>query len=150
SDGKPGLLVRSKQAGFDGLRLRVRVDAPQLPAPAAAAAPAEKKGKGKDGEAAAEAAAPADGAGGGTFNITIEREKTSGGRAVQEALTDVSLADVERENGTKTVGVAFKDNRGPKFVDIVVPDGNNVPAAKLTPREQQQALNIENRLIAAP
>src|SRR5262249_32843119 len=67
-----------------------------------------------------------------------------------EALTDVSLADVERENGTKVVGVAFKDNRGPKFVDIVVPDGNTVPAAKLTPREQQQALNIENRLIAAP
>src|SRR5712692_8538662 len=67
SDGKPGLLVRAKQAGFDGLRLRVRVDAPQLAAPAA---PAEKKAKAKDGEAAeAPAAAAADGGSAGTFNI---------------------------------------------------------------------------------
>jgi len=80
AEGKPGLVVRAKTAGFDGLRLRVRVDAPQLAAPAAT----EKKGKAKDAEGADAAAASADGAGpAGAFNITIERERPSGGWAVQ-------------------------------------------------------------------
>ena len=30
-DGKPHLLIRSKQAGFSGMWLRVKVDAPELP-----------------------------------------------------------------------------------------------------------------------
>ncbi len=143
ADGKPGLLVRARHAGFDGLRLRVRVDAPQI------AAPAEKpKGKAKEGEA--EAAAPAAEGGGGGFTITVEREKTAGGWAVQETLSDVTLAEVEHEGGAKSIGVAYKDNRGPQFIDLVVPEGNNLPVAKLTPREQQQSLNIENRLLSAP
>ncbi len=147
ADGKPGLVVRAKNAGFDGLRLRVRVDAPQLAAPAA-----EKKGKAKDAAEGAEpAAAAADGASpAGSFNITIERERPSGGWAVQETLNDITVAEFERENGTKVPGVAFKDNHGPKFVDIVVPEGNSLPVAKLAPREQQQSLNIENRLLSAP
>jgi uncharacterized protein len=69
---------------------------------------------------------------------------------VQEQLNDVTVAEFERENGAKAIGVAFKDNHGPKFVDIVVPEGNALPVAKLAPREQQQALNIENRLLSAP
>jgi phage tail sheath protein FI len=147
SEGKPGLVVRAKTAGFDGLRLRVRVDAPaQLAAPAA-----EKKGKGKDAEGAEPAApAAADGAPAGSFNITIERERASGGWAVQETLNDITVAEFERENGTKVPGVAFKDNRGPKFVDIMIPESNSLPVAKLAPREQQQSLNIENRLLSAP
>src|SRR5713226_2157929 len=105
SEGKPGLIVRAKTAGFDGLRLRVRVDAPQLAAPAAAA---EKKGKGKDAEGGEAAAAP-DGAGpAGGFNVTVERERTGGGWAVQETLNDVSLAEVERESGAKAIGLAYK------------------------------------------
>ena len=52
SDGKAGLVARAKQAGFDGLRLRVKVEAPQLAAPAAP----ERKGKAKDGETPAEGA----------------------------------------------------------------------------------------------
>ncbi len=46
ADGKPHLVVRAKQAGFDGLRLRVKVDVPELPAPKAKGA-----AKGKEGEA---------------------------------------------------------------------------------------------------
>src|SRR5579859_52099 len=148
SEGKPGLLVRAKSAGFDGLRLRVRVDTPQqLAAPAA---PADKKGKAKDAEGA-EAPAAADGAGSGTpFNLTVERERTGGGWAMQESLTDVTLTEIERDNGSKAIALAYKDNRGPKFVDIMLPEGNTLPLAKLSPREQQQALNIENRLLSAP
>lgn len=148
SEGKTGLVVRAKQAGFDGLRLRVRIDAPQLAAPV----PAEKgKAKAKDaaeGEAPAPAAA-ADGAN-PPFTVTVEREKTTGGWAVQETLSDVSLTEVETENGAKHIGVAYKENRRPQFIDLVVPEGNQLPLGKLWPREQQQSLNIENRLLAAP
>lgn len=44
SDGKPQLMVRAKQAGFDGLRLRVKIDAPEAPA-TALPAPATKKSR---------------------------------------------------------------------------------------------------------
>ena len=104
SEGKAGLLVRAKAAGFDGLRLRVRVDAPQLAAPAAE----KPKGKGKEAEGEAPAA-PAEGAAAnGAFTVTVEREKTTGGWAVQETLSDVTLAEVETENGAKHIGVAYK------------------------------------------
>ena len=139
-DGKAGLLARAKQAGFDGLRLRVKIQAPQ-----AAPAP-EKKGKGKEGEAEAPAA---EGGAGNTFNVVVERERPSGGWAVQETVKDVSLAEVEREDGTKTVAVAYKENKAPQFIDLSVPD-TSLPLAKLMPREQQQALNIDTRLLAAP
>ena len=146
ADGKAGLIVRTKSAGFDGLRLRVRIDTPQgqIAAPAAA----EKKPKGKDGEAA-EAAPAAEASPNGAFNVVVEREKASGGWAVQEELKDVTLAEVETPAGKK-VGVVYKDNRGPQFIELAVPDGNNLAPAKLAPREQQQSLNIENRLLAAP
>ena len=144
-EGKPGLLVRARQAGFDGLRLRVRVDAPQLAAPAAP----EKKGKTKEAEGEAPAAAAADGAN-PPFTVTVERERPTGGWTVQETLSDVSLTEVETESGAKTIGVAYKENRRPQFIDLVVPEGNAQPLAKLWPREQQQSLNIENRLLSAP
>jgi uncharacterized protein len=142
-DGKPGIVVRAKTAGFEGLRLRVRVDTPQLAAPAAD----KKVAKGKDAGEGGEAPAAADGAG-QSFNLTVEREKLSGGWAVQEVLREVNLAEAEQEDGSKTVGLAFKDNKRPQFVDMFVPEGQ--PLAKLWPREQQQSLNIENRLLAAP
>jgi hypothetical protein len=68
-DGKPHLVVRAKQAGFDGLRLRVKVDVPELPA---AKAP---KGKGKEGE---EAPPAADAQAGELppFTLTVERQGT--------------------------------------------------------------------------
>ncbi|HUS16579.1 MAG TPA: phage tail sheath subtilisin-like domain-containing protein [Chloroflexia bacterium] len=144
-EGKTGLLVRAKQAGFDGLRLRVRVDAPQI----AAAAP-EKKGKAKEAAEGEAPAAPVSDGAAAPFTVTVEREKTTGGWAVQETLSDVTLTEVETENGAKHIGVAYKENRRPQFIDLVVPDGNALPLAKLTPREQQQSLNIENRLLSAP
>ena len=59
SAGTPQLVVRAKQAGFEGLKLRVRVDA------AAPAAP-EKKGKAAKDAAAAEGEAPAPASDGGS------------------------------------------------------------------------------------
>jgi phage tail sheath protein FI len=147
SEGKAGLIARAKQAGFDGLRLRVRVEAP--PASVAAPAAPEKKGKAKDGEAPADGAPAAEGGAPNTFNVIVERERTSGGWMVQETLRDVSLAEMEREDGSKSIGVAYKENKAPQFIDLAVPEGGQ-PLAKLMPREQQQALSIDTRLLAAP
>jgi uncharacterized protein len=143
SDGKAGLIARAKQAGFDGLRLRVKIEAPQAPA----AAP-EKKSKSKDGEAPAEAA-PAESAAPNTFNVVVERERASGGWSVQETVKEVGLAELEREDGSKSIGLAYKDNKAPQFIELAVPEAA-LPLAKLMPREQQQALNIDTRLLSAP
>jgi phage tail sheath protein FI len=140
-DGKPQLLVRAKQAGFDGLRLRVRVESPNAPAAAAPARSAKpKEGEEAPAPAAADGAAP-------TFNVVVEREKTSGGWQSKEVLRDVSLTEVEQEDGSKVAAVAYKDNRAPELIDIVVPDPT-APLAKLMPREQQQSLGIENKLLS--
>jgi phage tail sheath protein FI len=139
-EGKPALIARAKSAGFDGLRLRVKVEAPPAADGGAAAAP--KKGK-TDGDAAA---APA--AGPAPFTVTVERERTTGGWTAQEVVRDVTLAEVTKEDGSKAVGVAYKDNKAPTLIDLVIPDVS-APLASLWPREQQQALSIESKLLSA-
>ncbi len=139
-DGQALLVVKAKQAGFDAMRLRVKVEAPVLPAPSAA----DKKAAKKEGEEPG--AAPAIGS---TFNLTVEKEKLGGGWLVQEVLKDIALAEVEKEDGTKAVGVAFKDNKAPQLVEILVADAA-APLVKVMPREQQQSLTIESKLLAAP
>lgn len=140
-EGKPALVARAKSAGFDGLRLRVKVEAP---AAAEGGAAAGKKGKTGEGEAAAAAPTP----GGAPFTLTVEREKTTGGWVAQEVVRDVTLNEVAREDGAKSVGVTYKDNRAPTLIDLVVPDGA-APLASLWPREQQQTLTIESKLLSA-
>jgi hypothetical protein len=137
AEGKPQLIVRAKQAGFDGLRLRVRVEGAATPAASAEA----KKEKGDKEDAAAAATANHN------FTIVVEREKLTGGWNAQETLKDVSLAETD-EGGTKRVNVAFKDNKASKLIDIVVPEG--APLAKLWPRDQQQSLNIEAKQLTPP
>jgi phage tail sheath protein FI len=137
SDGKPYLTVQAKQAGFDGLRLRVKVDAPEPPKAARAA----KEGEGGDGAApTATKVTPSP------FTITVEKQGPSGGWQVQEVLPDVTLNEVE-VNGHKEIRVAYRNNRASKLVDILVPDGD-ATLDKVMPRSQEQTLNIQKRLIA--
>ena len=135
TEGKPQLIVRAKQAGFDGLRLRVRVESAATPVAEG------KKEKGDKEDAAAAATA------GHNFTVVVEREKLTGGWNAQETLKDVSLTETD-EGGAKHVSVAFKDNKASKLIDIVVPEG--APLAKLWPRDQQQSLNIEARQLTPP
>jgi len=138
AEGQMQLLAKAKQAGFEGMRLRVKVDAPALAAPAA-----DRKGAKKEGE---EAAAPTAGA---PFTVTVEKERLGGGWSVQEVIKDIGLAELEKEDGTKAVGVAYKENRAPQFIDLLVSDPS-APLAKVWPREQQQSLSIESKMLAAP
>lgn len=142
SAGTPQLVVRAKQAGFEGLKLRVRVDA------AAPAAP-EKKSKAAKEAAATEGEAPAPASdGSGAFTLTVEKEKASGGWSVLEA-RDANLTEVALDDGGKKVAVAFKDNKAPQFVDVLIADAN-ASIATLAPRTQQQALSMETQALAAP
>jgi phage tail sheath protein FI len=135
ADGKPHLIARSKQAGFDGLRLRVKVDTPEPPA-------AKGKGKAKEGEdeeGAAESGGPQP------FTVTVERQGISGAWQVKEVLPEVTLQEI-KEDGGKRVEVAYKNNRAPEWIDLVVPDVS-APLAKAWPVSQEQTLNLEQKQL---
>ncbi len=143
SAGKPQLVVRAKQAGFEGLRLRVKVaDVPELAAPKAKAA------KGKEEEApAAEGEAQAE-SGAASFTLIVEREKVTGGWKLMEEVKDVTLHEV-KDDGKTEVRVAYKDNKIPSLIQILVPEAG-VPLVQLWPRAQEQTLTIESKQLPAP
>jgi phage tail sheath protein FI len=149
TDGKPYLTVQAKQAGFDGLKLRVRVDAPEPPKSSGSSKAAAKDAETKEGEVgalgAAAGATPKPG-GNQPFTVTVERQGAAGGWMVYEVLPDVMLQEMT-ENGTKKVALAFKNNKASKIVDILFPEGD-VALDKIMPRTQEQTLNIQKRLIA--
>jgi len=143
ADGKPHLIVRAKQAGFDGLRLRVKVDVPELPA---GGTKAKGAAKGKEGEAKeGEEAAPAEPTDLRPFTVTVERQATSGAWQVKEVLPEVTLVEL-KEEGTKKVQVAYKNNRAPEWIDLIP---ETAPLARVWPASQQQSLNLEQKMLAA-
>ena len=133
ADGKPHLIARARQGGFDGLRLRVKVDVPELPAP-------KGKGKAKEGEEEAPAADSGDG-GLPPFTVTVERQGISGAWQVKEVLPDVTLVEV-KDNGAKQVQVAYRNNKASELIDLLIPDVS-APLAKVWPVSQEQSLNME-------
>ena len=158
SDGKPQLLVKSKQAGFSGLRLRVKVETPAaLPAPAEATSATAKKDdkddKSKDAKADDKSTKSASSSSSSSssdsqpqaFNIVVEQQGESGAWYRKETLRDVILTEVETDDG-KEVRVAFKNNKPSQFIDFVVPD-TKASLTKIWPKAQEQTLNIESDLI---
>lgn len=140
AQGKPALTVRSRQAGVEGMKLRVRVGNVALPAPAAG-----KKAAG-DAEGADESDAPEAG-GDHSFTVYVEKEAASGGWKSVETVADVKLQTVVVDS-RKQVALAYKNNKLPKFVEFVVAE--DATLAKALPREQEQTLMIEKRLLEAP
>ncbi|MCG2783886.1 MAG: phage tail sheath subtilisin-like domain-containing protein [Anaerolineae bacterium] len=139
AQGKPALTVRARQAGVEGMKLRARVGELALPAPAPA-----KKGGGEGEEAASE---PAPGAGGDhSFTLLIEKELPSGGWKNIETLSGVKLQTAVLEGKKQTV-LAYKNNKPPKFVVLELQEN---AIDKAMPREQEQPLMIEKKLLEAP
>ena len=139
AQGKPALTVRARQAGVEGMKLRVRVGELALPAPAPA-----KKGGGEGEEAASE---PAPGASGDhSFTLLIEKELPSGGWKNLETLSGVKLQTAVLEGKKQTV-LAYKNNKLPKFVVLELQEN---AIDKAMPREQEQPLMIEKKLLEAP
>ena len=142
SEGKPQLVVRALQAGFEGLRLRVRVEDVEEPP---AAKPA-RGAKAKEGEEPPPADEPAEG--GGSFTLVVEREGITGAWRVAEAVKGVTLHEV-KEGRRKEVRVAYQDDRPPKLVEFVMPEVS-APLAKVMPQKQEQTLSIETAQLPAP
>ncbi len=151
SDGKPQLLVRAKQAGYEGLRLRVRIaDVPKLPAPSSSRRSTAKKDEDKkpEDEKSEEDATPVD-LSDASFTLIVEREKMSGGWRVEETIKGVTLQQVQ-EDGSKSVRVAYADNKVSQWIEFVVPEETKLPLAKLWPCDQEQAMSIEPAKLPAP
>ncbi|MBN2393301.1 MAG: phage tail sheath family protein [Anaerolineae bacterium] len=141
--GKPQLVVKAKQAGFEGMRLRVKVtNVPALPAPKAKPA-----AKGKEEESAPASAEPAEG-NGESFTLIVEREKVSGGWKVAEEVKDVTLHEVQTDGETE-VRVAYKNNKIPSLVELLLLNAST-PLAQVWPKEQEQTLIIESKQLPSP
>jgi len=142
ASGKPAITVRARQAGVDGMKLRLRIgDVAALPAP--------KKSTGaKKDDKDAEEVAPESNGGGSSFTLHVEKEALSGGWKTVETLTDVKV-EMMAEEGQKQVALAYKNNKLPKLVELIVMDSANT-IEKAMPREQEQALSIDKALLPAP
>jgi len=140
-DGKPHLIARAKQAGFDGLRMRVKIDVPELPAPAAS-----KRAKAKEKEGEEQAPPAAEELGLSPFTLTVERQGPSGAWQVKEARSGITLTEMEQD-GVTQVQVLYQNNRAPEWIDLVLPEVA-APLAKIWPRAQEQSLNLEQKQLA--
>jgi hypothetical protein len=155
ADGRAALTARAKSAGFDGLRFRVKIDVPQTFTPYSPSG-SSRRSKGSETPAAtAEGstpppeppAPPADPGSLPPFTVTVERQGASGAWLPKEVLPEVTLAQTS-ENGETKVQVAFKNNRGPQFIELLVADPK-APLAKTWPVSQQQGLQLEQKYLAA-
>jgi hypothetical protein len=132
SDGKPQLIVSAKQAGFEGLKLRVKIaDVVEPPSSSA------KKGS-KSGD---DEPAGGDDDAGQSFTLVVERETVNGRWRQEESIAGVTLTEA-KVNGGKQVRVVYQENKVPQWVELLAPD-SSAPLARLWPKEQEQSLSIE-------
>lgn len=143
-DGQPYLVIKAKESGFDGLRLRVKVDRPELPE-VSSASQAESEDGSESGDASA---SPSEnGSGSAPFNLTVERQGLTGAWQTLEVLRDVRLKQVETETeGEVLMEVAYRNDKMPRFVELVLPE-ESTELEKVSPKPQEQSLTIQESLI---
>jgi phage tail sheath protein FI len=141
AQGKPALTVRARQAGVEGLKLRVRVGNLALPAPAAGkkSAPAEAEGAASEG--------PEAGGGDHSFSVFVEKEAAAGGWKPVETIEGLRLQSAALD-GKKQTALLYKNNKLPRFIELEVME--NASIEKAMPREQEQPLTIDKKLLEAP
>jgi phage tail sheath protein FI len=135
--GKPAITAKARQAGVEGMKMRLRVG--DLLLPASTKKSADDK--------AAEADAPPAGDQ-HSFTLHVEKEAVTGGWKNLETLTDVKVQTAVVE-GAKQVVLAYKNNKLPKFVELFVLETAST-LIKAMPREHEQTLTIEKNLLPAP
>lgn len=138
SQGKPAIRINARQAGVEGLKMRVRIGNLALPAPAPA-----KKGE-QDKDTAAESPKDEQNY---SFSLHVEKETTSGAWKELESLDDVKVQSAVVDGKKQTV-LAYKNNKLPKFVELNVLEATSIE--KAMPSEQEQSLMIEKKLLEAP
>jgi phage tail sheath protein FI len=160
SQGRPQLMVRARQAGYEGLKLRVKVDVPELAASSSSSSSSKSSeksdkeeegaesssGKGKSSSSSSSASSSSEPQ---PFTVTVERQDRNGGWQVKEMLRDVTLTQVTMESGDKQTVVAYKNNRLPQLIELIVPD-SKASLSTLWPRSQEQSLNLEKQQLTSP
>ncbi|HRV95752.1 MAG TPA: phage tail sheath subtilisin-like domain-containing protein [Anaerolineae bacterium] len=159
SDGRPQLQVKAKQAGFDGLRLRVIVDTPTSPSSSTSTPPkktastktddkTDEKSEDKTDDkqsASASSSTPSSSNGADkSFTLTVERQGVTGAWQTKEVLRDISLVEVETDD-KKEIRVVYPNNKTSQWIDLVVPEKASL--TKLWPTSQEQTLSIEPKMI---
>lgn len=147
SKGKPKLIVQAKNAGFSGTKLRVKIETADSGAKPKADSKAKDEAKAKDeGDDKSEASPsePDD-----SFDIIVERQGPSGAWLVAESFRQAKLVEAEDSEGLKSTRVAYRYNRAPQLIEILVPEnGSSANLAELSPRTQQQSLTIQDQLMS--
>jgi len=140
ASGKPAITVKSRQAGVEGMKMRVRIGDLALPESTT------KKTTAKKDEAEE---TPEDSGNGGDYSFTlhVEKEALTGGWKPLEIVPDVKL-QMGAVEGQKQVVVAYKNNKLPKFIELILLE--TVALEKAMPREQEQTLTIDKNLLEAP
>jgi phage tail sheath protein FI len=82
-----------------------------------------------------------------TFNIIVERERRSGGFKMEEVIRNATLTQVQADDGSARVAIAYANNKKPELIELLVADAT-APLAKVMPREQQQSLSIDTKQLA--
>lgn len=141
SQGKPAITVKAKQAGVEGLKLRIRVGSLMLPTSST------KKGASTEGDNTPTPESTDPPAGDYSFTLFIEKEASNGGWKGVETIEGLKLQTAVVA-GRKQVALAYKNNKMPKFVDLQVME--EAVIEKVMPREQEQPLIIDKKLLAAP
>ncbi len=139
--GKPAITAKARQAGVEGMKMRVRIGDLALPATTAKKTTAKK-----DEETAEEPEAPTNGDD-YSFTLHVEKEALTGGWKPIETLTDVKV-QVGAVEGQQQVVLAYKNNKLPKFVELILLETTGL--VKAMPREQEQTLTIPTNLLEAP
>jgi phage tail sheath protein FI len=139
--GKPALTAKARQAGVEGMKMRVRIGDLALPATTTKKTTAKK-----DEETAEGADAPTNGSD-YSFTLHVEKEALTGGWKPIETLTDVNVK-MGAVEGQQQVVLAYKNNKLPKFVELILLE--TAALDKAMPREQEQTLTIPTNLLEAP
>jgi hypothetical protein len=130
----------NRQAGVEGMKMRVRVGELALPAPT------HKKGPAKEGDAEAEPDTSPEG-GEYLFTLHVEKEAAVGGWKPLETISGIKLQQAVID-GKKQVAVAYKNNKLPRFIELLILEPTALD--KAMPREQEQSLTIEKKLLELP
>jgi phage tail sheath protein FI len=140
ASGKPAITAKARQAGVEGMKMRVRIGDLALPESTT------KKSTAKKDEEAAEPEAPGNG-GDYSYTLHVEKEALSGGWKPIETLTDVKV-QMGVVEGKQQVVLAYKNNKLPKFIELILLE--TAALDKAMPREQEQTLSIDKNLLEAP
>lgn len=154
SDGKSKLLnVRAKQAGFEGLKLRVKVESPELKSGSAKSSGSKPKTDASEPNEETPpdnnpTLSPADNGAGRPFTLIIERKDRHDTWQEMEKVQNVTLVEeLDKKSNEKQVKIAYKNKKPPKTIELTLAEQRELPAQPWPKNGQQQSLQIDKKVL---